>query len=116
MLDQGVRIFSCWHLGNSHNQVILEQRVERTLGGFLASCVGVEAKHNFVYKAFQDPRLIFRERCPLRRDHVRDSRLKQTYQIELSLADNGAVRLDQGALGPVQTKEHVAFSKKRRLR
>src|SRR4029078_11262480 len=115
MPDQGVRIFSCRHLGHTHNQVVLQQRIERTRGGFLASCVGVEAKNNVVYKAFQEPRLFFRERGPLRSDDVRDSCLKQTYQIELPLADDSAVRLNQGALGLVQAEKNMAFSEERCL-
>src|SRR5439155_78840 len=79
--DERVRIFAHRHFSHAHNQVVLEQGVERTFGGFLACCVGVKAKHNFVDEALQDPCLALSERRALGRDDIRDSRFKQTDQI-----------------------------------
>src|SRR6266436_7266542 len=49
--DERVWIFAHGDFGHTHNQVILEQGIERTFGGLLARCVGVKAKHNFIDEA-----------------------------------------------------------------
>ena len=59
--------------------------------------------------------MVFRKRRPLRRDHVGDPSFVQGNEIELTFAHDRAVRFDEAALGLVQAKKHVAFSKKRRL-
>ena len=50
---------------------MLQKRFERTLRRLFARGIGVEAKDDFVHIAFEDARLPFGKRRPLRRDHVR---------------------------------------------
>ena len=86
--DERIWIFARRHFGYAHDQIVLEQGIERTFGGFVTGCVGVKAKHNFIDEALQDPRLIFRKGRALRRDHIRDPRLEQADQIELAFTDD----------------------------
>ena len=77
--------------------------------------VGVETKNDFAHEPLQDPRLIFRESRPLRRDDIGDAGLENRDEIELSFANDRAVRFDQASFCFVQAKEHAPFPEKRRL-
>src|SRR5205085_4737532 len=107
------RIFALRHFYYANNEIVLKQRVERMLRRLFSRTVGVETQDHFVNEAFQNPRLMFRECCPLRSDNILDSGLKKTDQIELAFADNGAIRLDKRALGFVQSKKHSSLLEQR---
>ena len=110
-----IGIFACRHFGDANDEIVLEKRVERTLGCFLPGRIGVEAENDFADEPLQDPRLLFGEGRPLRRDDIRDPRFEQRDEVELSFANDRTVRFDQSPLGFVQTKQDAAFPEERRL-
>ena len=95
---------------------MLNECGQRTVARLASGTIGIEAEYHFVDESFQRSGLSLCERRPLRRDDVCDTCFEQADQIELTLADDRTVRLNQCALGFVQSKEDVALSKKRRLR
>src|ERR1700731_1164658 len=80
--NERIRIFTAWHFGDAHNQVVLQERLEGALGCFTAGGVGVEAENNFGDKPLKNTRLVFGERSPLRSNHVRNASFEQRNEIE----------------------------------
>ena len=50
--DERIGIFARRHFGDTHDQIVLQKCVERSLGRFLSGRVGVEAKHDFTDETF----------------------------------------------------------------
>ena len=110
-----IGILAGGHFRDPNDEVVLQERVKRTLRRLLARGVGVETKNDFAHKPFQNPRLILREGCSLRRDHIGDAGFEDRDEIELSFADDRAIRFDQAAFRFMQTKEDPPFPEKRRF-
>jgi hypothetical protein len=51
-----VRIFAGRHLGHADDEIVLEQRVQRTFCRLLSRRVRVETENHFTDEALQDPR------------------------------------------------------------
>ncbi len=114
--DERVGIVPRRHLRHPHRQARLQQRRHRALRRLLPRRVRVEAQNHLRDIPLQNPRLLLRERRPLRRDHIFHTSLERRDQIDLPLAHNRRARVDQRPLRFVQAEQHVALRKKHRLR
>src|SRR5260370_26252297 len=85
--------------------------VERPDGSVLAGLVRIEEKDDLLDVALQYPRVVSRERGPLRRDHVLHSRHKTRNQIKLPLANHCRLRLQQRPLRFIQPEKNLALGK-----
>lgn len=50
--DHRIGIFARRHFGDTHDQIVLQKCVERTLGRFLPRYIGIKAEHDFTDETF----------------------------------------------------------------
>ena len=50
--NDGIRIFARRHFGNSYDQIVLKQCVQRALGRFVPRLIRIETKDDFVDETF----------------------------------------------------------------
>ena len=110
-----IGIFAGGHFRDPNDEIVLQERIERTFRRLLARGVGVETENHCAHEPFQNPRLILGEGRSLRRDNIGDASFENRDEIELSFANDRTVRFDQAAFCYVLTEQDAPFPEERRF-
>src|SRR5207302_5073821 len=102
--------------GHANRQTRGEQIVDRTHCGLLSRQIGIETKDDLVYIPFENSGVIGRESCSLRSDNILHVGCKASDQIELSLANDGKLFVQQRPFCLIQSEDNLALREYRSFR
>ena len=114
-MSQAVRVFVGWQSHHPQVQLVLQQQIDPSQGGFDSCAVAIVDQGDLGHKTLEQAGLFLGQGGSAASDHMRDPGLVERDDIHVPLDQVGMVVLGHRFAGLVEPKQGFAFAIKGRF-